>query len=190
MPSKTNELWPLPVSSKLVVANDLLSERNISNPVKIIVRSFSRDIPVNRDLSPLFSPVIKIIDGGKVLATLANLPQTLQKETYNAIFYGRGRGIHSTTPFTGALLSEVLKPYAMFTSGELKSTLVLVVGIDGYRCIYSLSEIMNRSDHEEILLVEGKDGENGGRYRVFPSCDFFSDRAIKAVSEISLVKAE
>jgi len=30
VPSKTKELWQLPETSKLVVANDLLTERNIS----------------------------------------------------------------------------------------------------------------------------------------------------------------
>jgi len=39
VPSKSKDLWPLPTERKLVVGNDLITERNISNPVKITVRS-------------------------------------------------------------------------------------------------------------------------------------------------------
>ncbi|MDO9066620.1 MAG: hypothetical protein Q7U96_06030, partial [Chloroflexota bacterium] len=35
VPSRTKELWPLPVESKIVAASDLVTERNISSPVKI-----------------------------------------------------------------------------------------------------------------------------------------------------------
>ena len=41
VPSKTKELWPLPVMSKIVVAGDLVTERNIPLPVKITVKSYS-----------------------------------------------------------------------------------------------------------------------------------------------------
>ncbi len=40
VPSKTKDLWSLPTESKLVVAADLLTERNISAPVKITVKSY------------------------------------------------------------------------------------------------------------------------------------------------------
>ena len=190
VPSKTNDLWPLPQQNKLVVGNDLLTERNISNPVKITVRSFSRDIPVNRDMKPLYSGSIKITQGRETLKSYTSLPEGMQKETFNAIFYGRGRGIHSTTPFRGVLFSEVIRPSVKITSALLKTGMIAVIAIDGYRCVYSLSEVMNRNDQEEILLVEGKADDGSGLYRVFPSCDFFSDRAIKAVSEVSLIEPE
>ena len=40
VPSKTKELWTLPGSSKIVASTDLITERNISNPVRITVRSY------------------------------------------------------------------------------------------------------------------------------------------------------
>jgi hypothetical protein len=43
---------------------------------------------------------------------------------------------------------------------------------------------MNRNDQAEVLLVPCKEEKDGGQFRIFPSCDFFSDRAVKAVSEI------
>ena len=190
VPSKTNDLWPLPQESKLIIGNDLLSERNISNPVKITVKSYAREIPVNRDLKPLYSPGFKITSDSKVLGEITTLPEGTRKETFNAIFYGRGRGIHSTTPFNGALLVDIIKPYVSISSKDLKTGLVVVIGLDGYRCVYSLSEIVNRSDQEEVLLVDAKADDGSGQYRLYPACDFFSDRAIKAISEISLTTAE
>jgi len=190
VPSKTNELWPLTKESKLIIGNDLLTERNISNPVKITVKSFDRDIPVNRDLTPLFSDNFTITRDKKALTFIKDLPPNLPKYTYNAIFYGRGRGIHSTTPFSGVLLSEMILPYTRQTSLDLKTGLVAVIGADGYRGIYSLSEIINRSDQEEILLVEGKSEDGSGMFRLYPACDFFSDRAVKALSEIEILSVK
>jgi len=37
VPSKTKELWTLPENTRLVVGSDLITARNISNPVKISV---------------------------------------------------------------------------------------------------------------------------------------------------------
>jgi hypothetical protein len=183
VPSKSKDLWPLPVERKLVVGNDLITERNISNPVKITVRSYSRSIPVNRDLDPLYSPEFRIFSGENLLETVSESPK-LQPETVHTIFYGRGRGIHSTQPFTGFYLKEVLVKYFPMNKKNLQQGLVAIVGKDGYRSVYSYSEIMNRNDQAEMLLVPCKEEKDGGRFRIFPSCDFFSDRAVKAVSEI------
>ena len=49
---------------------------------------------------------------------------------------------------------------------------------------------MNRNDQEEVLLIQYGEGSDGGKFRLFPAGDFFSDRAIKAISEISLITAE
>ena len=186
VPGKTKELWPLPSERKLVMGNDLLGERNIANPVRITVRTPLRSIPVNRNLSPLYSPQILITSGNAVTGKIEQLSTGTKIETYNTVFYGRGRGIHSITPFTGAMLKDLLGPNLSINSESLRNTLVTIIGQDGYRAVFSLSEIMNRSDQEEFLLVPCNEKEDGGKYRVFPACDFFSDRAVKAVSEISI----
>jgi hypothetical protein len=46
--------------------------------------------------------------------------------------------------------------------------------------------LFNRNDQQEFLLVKTEPDEDGGLYRIFAACDFFSDRAIKSVSEIHL----
>jgi hypothetical protein len=183
VPSKTKDLWPLPAEGKLVIGNDLITERNISNPAKITVKSYPRSIPVNRDLYPLYSAEFNIYNGENLLETIKKSPK-LQLETVHTIFYGRGRGIHSTQPFTGFYLKEILRKYFDMNKKNLQQGLVTIVGKDGYRSVYSYSEIMNRNDQSEVLLVPCKEDKDGGQFRIFPSCDFFSDRAVKAVSEI------
>jgi hypothetical protein len=186
VPSKTKELWPLPVESKIVAANDLVTERNISSPVKITVKSFPLSFTVIKDLSPLYSPQIKIFNSSKLAAEIEKLPENINNETFNTIFYGRGKGIHSTKPFTGYLLKDLLLKYYPAGRENLKSGIMCFAGKDGYRCAVSFSELFNRNDQQEFLLVKTEPDEDGGLYRIFPACDFFSDRAIKSVSEIHM----
>jgi len=186
VPSKSKDLWPLPTQSKLVIAQDLITERNISSPEKITVKSYEREIPVNRERSPLYSPTIKIISPDKVQEIPAGTPENLQPQTLHTVFYGRGRGIHSTQPFTGVNLKDLLPEKFRMSKPNLQNGLVVIAGLDGYRAVYSLSEIINRNDQAAILLVPCPEEKDGGKYRIFPSCDFFSDRAVKAVSEIYL----
>jgi hypothetical protein len=141
-------------------------------------------------MSPLFSTSIKIYNGGNFINETFSLSELtyLQPLNYETIFYGRGRGIHSTTPFHGYLLKELLQPYFKSTPEMLRSGYFVVASVDGYRCVYSFSEIFNRNDQAEVLLIEDPENQDGGVFRFFPAGDFFSDRAIKAVSEIRLLQ--
>ena len=108
VPSKTKDLWPLPTETKVVVASDLYTFRNISNPVKITVKSYSGKYDIVKGLSPMYSKSFTIAENGKQLAEISSIPVGLDEHTYPAVFYGRGRGIHGTTPFTGIMLKEIL----------------------------------------------------------------------------------
>jgi hypothetical protein len=186
VPSRTKELWPLPGESKIVAASDLVTERNISSPVKITVKSFPWSFIVIKDLSPMYSPQIKIFSGSKLAGEIDKLPGNINNETFNTIFYGRGKGIHSTTPFNGALLKDLLLKFYPINRENLQSGIMCFLGKDGYRCAVSYSELFNRNDQQEFLLIKTNVEENGGLFRVFAAADFFSDRAIKSVSEVHL----
>ena len=186
VPSKTKELWPLPAESKIVAASDLVTERNISSPVKITVKSYRNSFPVQNGMSPMFSPSMTIFNASKKIGQVETLPANLNYTTFNTIFYGRGKGIHSTTPFKGVLLNDLLLKYFPVTKDNLKTGLICIAGMDGYRCAISYSELFNRNDQQEFMLIKTKDKEDGGLYRIFAASDFFSDRAIKSVSEIHL----
>jgi hypothetical protein len=186
VPSKTKELWTLPEASRIVAASDLITERNISNPVRITVRSYPKSFPVVKGLSPMISEKILLFNGVEQIGELYSIPETLQDETFNTIFYGRGKGIHSTTPFTGVMLREVLRTYYPVNRENLRSGIMCISGEDGYRCALSFSEIFNRNDQQEFLLIKTAAGKDGGLFRLFAAADFFSDRAIKSVNRIHL----
>ncbi len=186
VPSKTKELWTLPVESKIVSGSDLVTERNISSPVKITVRSYAHSFPVQKGMSPMFSSRMDIFSSSKKTGQVETLPSNLNNVTFNTVFYGRGKGIHTTTPFKGVLLNDLLIKFYPLTKQNLKSGLVCIVGKDGYRSVISYSELFNRNDQQEFMLIRTKGNEDGGLYRIFAASDFFSDRAIKSVSEIHL----
>jgi hypothetical protein len=190
VPSKTKDLWPLPEEVRLVAANDLVTERNISSPVKITVRSYPRSFTVQQGLSPMYSPYFDVFNADSPTVRIEKVAENLKTATFNTIFYGRGRGIHSTAPFTGVLLRELLLDHYPFTRENLRSGMLSLVGRDGYRCAVSYSELFNRNDQQEFLLIMTKTEEDGGLFRVFPAPDFFSDRAIKSLSEIHLLVHE
>ncbi len=187
VPSKTRDLWPLPENIKLVVGSDLITERNISNPVKITIHSARVTYPIHREMSPLYSNMLTIDDRVK-LTDKSDIPANTTFLTYESVFYGRGRGIHSTTPFHGYLLKDVLDEYFSFDQEAVKKGLFVIASVDGYRSVFTFSEIMNRNDQAEVLLVFDPENKDGGAFRLFPAADFFSDRAVKAVSEIRMLK--
>ena len=186
VPSKTNDLWPLPSECKIVAGNDLITERNISSPVKLKVRSFPRSFIVVKGLSPMYSDKIDLYSKGSHVGSLSDFPSGMEPVIYNTIFYGRGRGIHSTQPFTGVLLRDVLAASYPRSRENLMTTMMCIAAEDGYRCTVSYSELFNRNDQQEFLLVRTAGAEDGGLFRIFSAADFFSDRAIKSVKEIHL----
>ena len=184
VPSNTKELWQLPDKSKLVVATDLVTERNISNPVRVTVKSFPKSFHVVKGMTPMYSPVMRLFNHGILIGELSSVPESIKDKTFYTVFYGRGKGIHSTSSFTGSLLKEILIKYYPLNRENIKTGIICIKGEDGYRCAISYSEIFNRNDQQEFLLIKGNKGEDGGLFRVFAACDFFSDRAIKSISEI------
>jgi hypothetical protein len=186
VPSKTKELWELPQSSRIVVANDLFTERYISNPVRITVKSFRKSFKIEKGMSPMYSDKILIFRNDEHAGQITEIPQTLKETTFNTIFYGRGKGIHSTSPFTGVLLKEILSKYYPVDRETIIHGLICVAGLDGYRCVISYSELFNRNDQQEFLLISSLPGKDGGVFRMFAACDFFSDRAVKSINEINL----
>lgn len=186
VPSRTKELWQLPEKSRIVAATDLVTERNISNPVRITVKSYPKSFRVTKDLSPMYSDKIKIYNGNELAGNVFLVPEGIKNVTYNTIFYGRGKGIHSTSPFTGTMLKDMLAGYYPVSRKNLRTGILCITGVDGYRSALSYSEVLNRNDQQEFLLIKTEPREDGGLFRIFAACDFFSDRAIKSVSEIHL----
>jgi hypothetical protein len=181
VPSKTKELWQLPVEPKLVCGCDLISERNIPGPTKITLKSCPKSFVTVKGMSPLYSPDIKIYLNDLLTETISGVPAGMKLQNYPAVFYGRGRGIHSTQPFEGYLLKDFLMKHKEITKESLQTGLIVLAAKDGYRGVFTYSEVMNRNDQAEVLLVYKPEEKDGGVFRLFAAGDFFSDRAIKAI---------
>lgn len=186
VPSKTKEYWPLPTEAKLVIASDLLTCRNISNPTKITVKSLDKYFKVTKGMNPMWADELKLTFNGKEIKNFQKLPDDLPELEYPNIFYGRGRGIHGVTPFIGSELKAFLQDYIKVNEANLRTGMVTISGLDGYRAAYTVSEIMNRNDQSEILIIDKNNYEGAGRFSIYPACDFFSDRAIKSISDIHI----
>jgi hypothetical protein len=186
VPSKTKDLWPLPLASKIVAGSDLITERNIIDPVKITVKTFPKSFEVVKGMSPMFSSEFKVFINNKLLGSLSPAGEK-GNVTFNTVFYGRGKGIHSTSPFSGIPLKDVIIKYYPVSRQNIQKGMFCIAGKDGYRCAVSYSELFNRNDQQEFLLVRSDPNENGGLFRVFAAGDFFSDRAIKSLIEIHLI---
>ena len=184
VPSKTDELWTLPKESKLIVVSDLITERNINSPVKITVKSCEKEFDVEKGKDPMFSPQFDLFLHNEKKETYIEQPKGFKELTLHTIFYGRGRGIHSTKPFTGIKMNDLIVADIKMNKTSLQKGIIVVAADDGYRVVYSYSEICNRNDQAEVLIIYRPEEKNGGAFRLFPSCDFFSDRAVKSVTSV------
>jgi hypothetical protein len=187
VPSKTKELWTLPVSARIVSGNDLITERNISDPVRITVRSYPKSFVTIKGMSPMYSDAFSLYTENNYLSKISDVPASLNENTYNTVFYGRGKGIHSTSPFSGVFLRSVLEKFYPSTRQNLMTGLFCFAAKDGYRMTVSYSELFNRNDQQEFLLTKSPGGEDGGLFRIFPAPDFFSDRSIKSLKEVHFI---
>jgi len=186
VPSKTNQQWPIPKKARLVVASDLITERNIEDPSRIAVHSLEADFPVKRDMERMYAPAVDIYHSGEKITTLRDPGADQPTASYPNTFYGRGRGIHGVSRFEGYLLKELLPGKDSLDREYIREGLYTIAAPDGYRAAFTYSEIMNRNDQSEALLVDRGEDREDGRWRLFMSADFFSDRAIKSVSQIHL----
>jgi hypothetical protein len=141
-------------------------------------------------MKPLYSPTFAVLKGKIKLTEMEVLPDNLVKYDFPAIFYGRGTGIHSVTPFNGVLLKQILSQYFNVNVNDLCKGLFIIAGKDGYHAVFTYSEILNRNDQAEFLVIPTEKDEDGGAFKIFPAADFFSDRAIKSVEKIDYYSAE
>jgi hypothetical protein len=191
--------YPVGDQWKVVSAGDLFAWRTLENPVRITVRSFDKKgYPIDRDLEPMHSPNIRVVyndatnaNTGKTLSEGMNGLQVLPLEgvdyviRYHSNFYGMGMGHHPTKYFEGPRLDVLLgKEEAFADSLWNRNGLVCFAGLDGYRAIYSYSELFNRADQVFPILAVPENPLDGGLYRIFHPSDFYADRSVKSVAEI------
>ncbi len=177
-PKSIDDRWELPQYTKLVAANDYLSVRNIDQPVKISIRSFPESFPGSKGLKPVYSPNIRI--SGPGINFVIEKQESLNKNiaSHKTVFFGLSRGFKGGQTFSGTPLSDILLESYNFSSEDIRSGLIAFGAKDAYRVVFSISELINRCDMEETLLVDAGDHEDG-RFIIRPGSDFFADRHLK-----------
>jgi hypothetical protein len=126
---------------------------------------------------------------GTVLWTdhrIYDIGSSIEKRTYTDVGYGHGMGFKGNENISGYLLKDVLAKSFTPTLEMLKEWIAIGSAKDGYRVVLSLSEIMNRNDNQDFLLIDKKDTPGIGRYMLYPAGDFFADRDVRAIETLVL----
>lgn len=178
-PTADDEKWPLPDRTRLVASNDFITVRNIDQPSKIIIRSFPESFPGSKGLRPLFSPEIEVRGPGNKTTTINNSSTDNDLEvSHDLVFFGMHKGLRGIDNYTGVPLAEILRQKFNFTNDDLARGMIAIGAKDAYRIVFSLSEILNRTDMAEVILLDEPNDEDG-RFIVHPGIDFFADRHLK-----------
>jgi hypothetical protein len=184
-PVRAKASYILPEAPRLISARDLLDVRFISNPSKITVRSYHGAMPKEKPEN-IYSPELKIVTKTGAF-TIGDIGPSIEKRAYTDVAYGHGMGFKGNENVSGYLLKDIISAQFAPTPEMLREWIAVGSAKDGYRVVLSLSEIMNRSDNEESLLIDKKDSAGNGRYMLYPSGDFFADRDVRAIERLELL---
>ena len=187
-PARSKVSYALPDAPTLICAGDLWNVRYLSNPTKITVKSWRGMMPKDKP-KDIYSAELEVVTKTGNFA-IREVGAAVPKRTYIDVGYGHGMGFHGYENITGYLLNDLLAAKLKPTPEMLKGWLAVGSAKDGYRVVFSLSEIMNRGDNQDLILVDKKDDRGSGRYLLYPPGDFFADRDIRAVQKLELFRPE
>lgn len=187
-PSKMKMEWPLPDEPRIVCANDLSDQRFISNPTRIIVKSSTGEFATGRR-DDIFSADIKLITGGETIS-IADVDKSVGVRKLTHVGYGHGRGYKGVNDFEGYVFKDILNSKLHLPQEYLSKGYAIASAKDGYRVIYSISEILNRSDMNDVLLIDHGDSPSNGRYTIMAIPDFFVDRNVRSLEKFEIRLAE
>jgi hypothetical protein len=183
-PARSNTKWVLPEEPRLMCGGDLLNVRFLSNPTKITVKSYRGNFASEKP-KDVYSPEFKIeTSAGSV--TIGEISPSVEKRTLSNVSYGHGMGYKGVLNLTGFRLKDLIE--SKINPGDMRDTIAVASAKDGYRVVLSASEILNRNDNQDFILVDRKGSAEEGRYLLFEPGDFFADRDVRAVEKIELVK--
>ena len=187
-PARAKASYVLPETPRLVCGGDLLNVRFLSNPTKITVRSHHGILPKDKP-KDMYSPELTVVTKTSSFK-IGDIGPSVEKRTYTDVGYGHGMGYKGNENVAGYVLKEILAANFKPTPEMLREWIAIGSAKDGYRVVLSLSEIMNRSDNQDILLLDKKDNPGSGRYLLYPAGDFFADRDLRAIEKLELIGVE
>ena len=183
-PARAKVSYVLPEVPRLICAGDLLNVRFISNPTKITVKSYHGGMAKEKP-EEVYAPELSVVTKGGTFK-IGDVGSSVEKRTYSDVGYGHGMGFKANENVTGYLLKDIIAAFVMPTPEMLREWIAIGSAKDGYRVVLSLSEIMNRSDNQDFLLLDKKGSPSSGRYTLYPAGDFFADRDVKAIEKLEL----
>ncbi len=185
-PVKEVPEYVFPEKGKIVVKNDLYSNRNIENPVKISIHSYAGNFPGKKHQKPLYSDGFDIIDKGEA-NKFVGIISDYKSEDIKLVHFGLHWGNKGVKEFSGIKFKDFLSENVEIPDNVMGRTYFAIGSPDAYRALFSANEILNRSDSKDVLLIDyGKD-KDGGRFKIHPQADFFADRTMKSISRIFVV---
>jgi len=182
----------LPKGWLLVAPQDAFGGRFVEDIAEIAVRQVGTPVKDTRATSKnafVEAPVVVGPDGRELLLGIERFQQLPRSGMRDAAF-GLGRGFHGLNTWEGAPLDSLLRP--LLPAGtDPRKTYVVVTSEDGYRAVYSGSEIFAAAPEKGVLLVDRKNGaplgKGAGRYTTLSRTDFYIDRDVRMVKEIRLL---
>jgi len=188
-PSKLQSVqWPPPGEPRLICSGDLMNARHLGNPTRIVVRSFRGTFATQKPAN-IYAPEFTIVMAGKSI-NVGEMSPAMEKRKYRHAGYGHGTGFKGIEEVTGVLLKDVLDAKIKTSADDLRQGIAVISAKDGYRGVFSLSELLNRNDNREFLLLDRKGIQADGRYVLFAAPDFFVDRNVKAIEKIEIVRVQ
>jgi hypothetical protein len=181
----------LPKGWLLTAPQDGFGGRFVEDVAEIAVQQVG--VPAKKEASAsattvVDSPVLVAPDGAQTKLTPERFQQTAGQDWKDATF-GEGRGFRGYFNWQGTDLEGVLRP--LLPAGvNPREVWVLVTAADGYRSVYSGSEVFAAPADRRVLLVDRANGAplgaGSGRYMVVPKADFYADRGVRLVKEIRI----
>lgn len=171
---------------KVVAATDLFAFRELENPTKIYIKSFDKKhYKIDRDLEDPYSSSVSIVLNDELKHTITTDVSGVNHIRYKSVFYGMGMGYHDTPTFEGPMLRPMVEEFFEPNyEAWMRSGIAMVVGKDGFRNIFSVSELLNRADQvEPILAIPPKDSKSG-HYRLYHPSAFYADFSVRNLAEI------
>lgn len=128
-------------------------------------------------------------DGARIPLDEARFKAGAAAQATDAAF-GEGMGYHGVRHWTGVDLGSLLRPL-LPRDADPRNCFVLITAADGYRSLFSGSEVFQAPEGRSTLLADRINGEplqgGSGRYHAVPRADFYIDRDVRMVKEIRLV---
>jgi len=189
-PYKKEVEYPVSKEWKVVSGSDFFNHRTLENPVKITVKSFDKkEYSIVKGMKPTYSPKVDVFVGNEKQMEIEQVPQSDNNRRYRSNFYGMGMGYHDTPIFQGIELESAISSVtSILDESWHRSGLVCFVGVDGYRAVYSYSELFNRLDQLQAILSIPNNFDEVGYYRIYHPMIFWADYSVKGLMEIYIFK--